>query len=70
MDVVKKEVKTYKTYATCECGGDFEFSNDTLLRDMLFGLNTGFEHRCNKCGKVENFEEIYPIEMVEEVEVV
>ncbi len=70
MNVVKKEVKTYKTYAICECGGKFEFNDDTLLRDMLFGIKSGFEHKCNKCGKVESFEDLYPIEMQEEVEVV
>ena len=70
MNTVKKEVKTYKTCAICECGGEFEFNDDTLLRDMLFGMNTGFEHKCNKCGKIENFKELYPIEMQEEVEVI
>ena len=70
MKMVKKEVKTYKTYVACECGGEFEYDDDTLFRDMLFGMKTGFEHKCNKCGKVENFDELYPIEMQEEVEVV
>lgn len=70
MSIVKKEVKTYRTYAICECGGEFEFHNDTLLRDMLFGIDSGFDHKCNKCGKVEKFKELYPIEIQEEVEVV
>ena len=64
MNLVKKEVKTYRVYAMCDCGGEFKVT-DADLFNMMF-LNEGYRHTCDKCGKVMILSEYYPVEIKEE----
>ena len=64
MNLVKKEVKTYRIHAMCDCGGEFKVTNADLF-NMMF-LNEGYRHTCDKCGKVMILSEYYPVETKEE----
>lgn len=62
-NIVKKEVKTYKTYAYCEkCGGVMEPTGQVYTTSPL-----RFPHECRDCGYSETFLEVYPKIVYEEV---
>jgi hypothetical protein len=68
VNIIKKEIKTYKCHAMCECGGEF-FIKDLDVFSSLFSRSiNGFEHKCNKCGKIQKFPVTYPKEECIEVE--
>ena len=51
----KEIVQHYVIHAKCECGGVFK------LTDMCLMCNPPkYLHICNKCGKKEDFDCIYP----------
>ena len=64
MNLVKKEVKTYRIHAMCDCGGEFKM-DDVELFNMMF-LGEGLKHKCNRCGKTVILSEYYPKEVKEE----
>lgn len=61
MNLVKKEIKTYKVHMMCDCGGEYKMSESDLF-NMMF-LNEGYRHTCDKCGKVMILSEYYPREV-------
>ena len=62
--LVKKEMKTYRIHAMCECGGEFKLDDTELFNSMFFG--EGLKHTCDKCGKEIVLSEYYPIDVREE----
>ena len=59
-----ERVQTVRARAICECGGEFKYDNDNVITD-LFGsffktTDCKFLHKCNKCGKEESFDIMYP----------
>lgn len=61
--IVRKEVKTYKTYAYCEkCGGLMEPIGHVITTSPL-----QFPHRCRSCGLEVTLLEVYPKIEYEEV---
>ena len=68
MKTKKYEKKTIVTHAYCDCGGEFVYDTTSLFFDMIVSKN-GLEHTCNKCGKREVLDKMYPDEEVVEVKV-
>ena len=71
-----ERIQTVRARAICECGGEFKYDNDNVITD-LFGsffktTDCKFLHKCNKCGKEESFDIMYPktIELTVPVQVV
>lgn len=59
-----ERIQTVRARAICECGGEFKYDNDNVITD-LFGsffktTDCKFLHKCNKCGKEESFDIMYP----------
>ena len=59
-----ERIQTVRARAICECGGEFKYDNDNVITD-LFGsffktVDCKFLHKCNKCGKEESFDIMYP----------
>ena len=59
-----ERIQTIRARAICECGGEFKYDNDNVITD-LFGsffktTDCKFLHKCNKCGKEESFDIMYP----------
>lgn len=59
-----ERIQTVRARAICECGGEFKYDNDNVITD-LFGsffktTECKFLHKCNKCGKEESFDIMYP----------
>lgn len=59
-----ERIQTVRARAICECGGEFKYDNDNMITD-LFGsffktTDCKFLHKCNKCGKEESFDIMYP----------
>ena len=48
--------QTFVKIMQCDCGGELRLSSD--LEDLRVG--PPYKHICNKCGKIEYFESIYP----------
>lgn len=58
-----ERIQTVRARAICECGGEFKY-DDNAITD-LFGsffkmTDCKFLHKCNKCGKEESFDIMYP----------
>lgn len=71
-----ERIQTVRARAICECGGEFKYDNDNVITD-LFGsffktTDCKFLHKCNKCGKEESFDIMYPktIELTVPVQIV
>lgn len=73
MKTIKKEVRTYRVRAICECGGEFVYNLDNAYADIFNSFFSGskveYENKCNKCGKVVKLSERYPQNIEEEVDV-
>lgn len=59
-----ERIQTVRARAICECGGEFKYDNDNVITD-LFGsffktTDCKFLHKCNKCGREESFDIMYP----------
>lgn len=59
-----ERIQTVRARAICECGGEFKYNNENALTD-IFGsffktTDCKFLHKCNKCGKEESFNIMYP----------
>lgn len=59
-----ERIQTVRAHAICECGGEFKYNNDNVITD-LFGsffktTECKFLHKCDKCGKEESFDIMYP----------
>lgn len=59
-----ERIQTVRARAICECGGEFKYDNDNVITD-LFGsffktTDCKFLYKCNKCGKEESFDIMYP----------
>jgi hypothetical protein len=59
-----ERIQTVRARAICECGGEFKYNNDNVITD-LFGsffktTECKFLHKCDKCGKEESFDIMYP----------
>ena len=57
-------VETIRNHKMCECGGELKYNNENVIND-LFGSffktqETTFIHKCDKCGREETFEAMYP----------
>ena len=48
--------QTFVKIMQCDCGGELRSSSD--LEDLR--VRPPYKHICNKCGKIEYFESIYP----------
>lgn len=61
-----KEKRTFVCQMKCDCGGNFVYASDNAITD-LFGSffktteTASYEHKCNSCGKVEKFANMYPL---------
>lgn len=68
---VAKPVQTLLVHMMCQCGGEFR---DTGIGSgsAATALNTMWEckhqHKCDKCGDVQDFDRIYPYIKYEEVD--
>ena len=61
MELVKKRVQTDIVLAKCECGGMFKYQGISIATNPPF-----YPHKCTDCGKVEDFNVVYPtVEYVE-----
>ena len=73
MKMVKKEVKTYRVRAMCECGGELVYDLKNAYVDIFNSFfsesKAEYEHKCNKCGKIEKLSEQYPLNIEEEVDI-
>jgi hypothetical protein len=59
MEFKRERVDTYLVHAMCECGGTFEREPDTvIIRDLVNPAQ--YWHICNKCGKRELLNRVYP----------
>lgn len=52
---VKTPVDVFRVSELCSCGGEFRLTGVQTLN-----LPTIYKHGCNLCGKVQEFEEVYP----------
>lgn len=53
------EVKTYVIKTFCECGGEMEYKPGIV--ESLFNYDCGpYSHACKKCGKIIDYNSIYP----------
>lgn len=59
MNFKKEKVETYLVSAMCDCGGVFEREIDTVIVKDLVNPPQ-YWHICNKCGKRELFNKVYP----------
>lgn len=59
---VSKPVQAVQVHMMCQCGGEF--------RDTGCGCqwSCNYQHKCDKCGAVQDFDRIYPYIKYEEVE--
>ena len=67
MFFVSNEVQTYMIHAKCDCGGEFKRSDDNLFVNLLLHPDSGVEHKCDTCGKVEFLNDVYPKRVESEV---
>ena len=54
---LKQEVKTYMISKICDCGGVFQYESNNI---MLATYPPQYPHICSFCGKINNFNCIYP----------
>ena len=50
--------QTFIKAMQCDCGGELRYSAEEGITTLLLQLK--FRHICNKCGKVEYFDNTYP----------
>lgn len=63
-----KEKRTFVCQMKCDCGGNFMYVSDNAISD-IFGsffksvetATLEYEHKCNKCGKIDKFTNMYPL---------
>ena len=63
MKTTKHTMRVIKLQAWCECGGQFLIDEETRKREMeqlVYRSHWTYPHICNKCGKEERFDTIYP----------
>lgn len=46
----------YAVRMECECGGEMHHSTKTDPMEWL----SGFTHTCDRCGKIEKLDDLYP----------
>lgn len=52
--------QTFIRTMQCDCGGELRYSVEERVTSLRYPLK--FKHICNKCGKVEYFENTYPLQ--------
>ena len=57
MNEIRKEVRTFMTYVTCDCGGEFVYDS---TRPVLLVYPAQHPYKCNKCGKETTLPDVYP----------
>lgn len=62
MKEVKVKVQPYMVRAMCECSGEFEPTGMCLS-----SYPVQYEHQCNRCNEVRNFDCRYPKIVYEEI---
>lgn len=62
MQIVKKELKTYKETAHCDCGNELQWASSVTLVN-----NTTYEYKCDRCCKEYELDEAYPKIIYEEI---
>ena len=52
--------QTFVKIMQCDCGGELRYSTEERITTLQYPLK--YKHICNNCGKVEYFENTYPLQ--------
>lgn len=73
-----REVKKYREYLKCDCGGEFKCIDQRMAYNFFVYRFVEvseeartpilYPHKCDKCGKVVELEERYPKDFEVEIE--
>lgn len=65
---VSKPVQAVQVHMMCQCGGEFRDTGGGLGSVTEGKWSCYYQHKCDKCGAVQDFDRIYPYIKYEEVE--
>lgn len=65
---VPKPVQAVRVHMMCQCGGEFRDTGGGSGSVTECQWSCNYQHKCDKCGAVQDFDKIYPYIKYEEVD--
>ena len=65
---VANPVQTLQVHMMCQCGGEFRDTGGGSGSVTECQWSCNYQHKCDKCGAVQDFDRIYPYIKYEEVD--